>query len=110
MTMDVNNGTKTPTETRVTSGSSGFYEFPPKPERPEGASATWRTIQPGETESFDLRGTGPWKVEIRVVENGRSKTKSATVRTPYDKVTLVETGDDDNGGGVELKVTHRAAS
>jgi hypothetical protein len=104
MTMDVDNGTKTPTDTRITSGGSGFYEFPPKPETREAPPA-WTTIQPGETESFDLRGTGPWKVEVRTMKDGRWKTKSTTVRTPYDKVTLVENGDE-----VELRVTHRAAS
>ena len=109
--MDVDNGTKTPTDTRVTSGGSGFIQYPQKPETPEAAPGAWRTVQPGETASFDLRGSGPWKVEIRVLENERWRTKSATIRTPYDKVTLVETGDaDDSGGEVELRVIHRAAS
>ncbi|MFP5287535.1 MAG: hypothetical protein ACLGI9_17490 [Thermoanaerobaculia bacterium] len=104
--MDVSNDTKTPGDTRVSSaGGSGFHQYPPKPELSEAASAAWRTIQPGETASFDLRGAGPWKVEIRFMKDGRWKPKSATVRTPYDKVTLIENGDD-----VELRVSHRAAS
>ena len=103
--MDVDNGTKTPTDTRISSGGgSGFYEFPPKPE-PREATPVWRTIQPGETASFDLRGTGPWKVEVRVMKDGRWRKKSETIQTAYDRVTLVENGDE-----VELRVTHRAAS
>lgn len=104
--MDVDNGTKTPTDTRVSSGGgSGFHQYPPKPDNPEAAPGAWKTIQPGETASFDLRGPGPWKVEIRVLKNGRWTPKSEIVRTPYDRVTLVE-----NGGEVELKVSRRAAA
>jgi hypothetical protein len=90
MTMNVNNGTTTPSDTRVTSGGSGMIDPPGKSE----LAREWRTIQPGETVSYDLTGPGPWKVEFRLRKGGRRRIFSEIVQTPHDLVELIEAGDD----------------
>lgn len=99
--MDVNNGTTSPTDTRVTSGGSGMID-------PSGMSEVareWRTIQPGETVRYDLDGPGPWKVEFRVTRGGRRRLRSEVVQTPHDLVELIEAGDD-----VDVRITRPRAS
>jgi hypothetical protein len=87
--MDVNNGTTTPSDTRVTSaGGSGMGD--PKTQE----ALEWTAIQPGETVHFDVQGIGPWKVEFRVMRQGRRRTYVEFARTPQDLVELIDDGDD----------------
>lgn len=88
--MNINNGTTTPSDTRVTSGGSGMGG----PLGNKGDATEWRTIQPGETVLYDLTGPGPWKVEFRLRKGGRRRIFSEVVQTPHDLVELIEAGDD----------------
>lgn len=99
--MDVNNGTTTPSDTRVTSGGSGMIDPPGKSE----FARQWRRIQPGETIRYDLEGPGPWKVEFRLMKGGRQRIRSEVVQTPHDFVELIEAGDD-----VDVRVTRPRTS
>lgn len=99
--MEVNNGTTTPSDTRVTSGGSGMIDPPGKSE----FARQWRTIQPGETVRYDLTGSGPWKVEFRLNRGGRRRIHSEIAETPDDLVELIEAGDD-----VHVRVSRASAS
>lgn len=99
--MDVNNGTTTPSDTRVTSGGSGMIDPPGKSE----FARQWRRIQPGETVRYDLEGSGPWTVEFRLTKGGRRRIVSEIAKTPHDVVELIEAGDD-----VDVRVSRPRAS
>lgn len=95
--MDVSNDTKTPSDTRVTSGGSGMGGNSPIGE--------WQTLQPGQKLRLDLKGAGPWKVEFRVMKGGRRRIVSEVAQTPHDVVELIEAGDD-----VDVRITRPRAS
>lgn len=99
--MDINNGTKTPTDTRVNDADAGMGD----PFGSKREAAQWRTIQPGETVRYDLTGSGPWKVEFRTTRGGRRRIVSEIAKTPQDFVELIEAE-----GGVDVRITRPRAS
>lgn len=92
--MDINNGTNSPTDTRVSSGGGSGMTDPPE------TPVEWSTILPAQTLHLDLKGRGPWKVEFRLMKGGRRKIVSEIAQTPHDLVELIETDDE-----VDVRIT-----